>query len=294
MSTDGAIDRAGRAITQIFAWAWRETAALLPERLASSGASRRAALITLDADGAPASTGGAVRSWLGRWRYDAKLGRDEAIILLDSSKILLRTVPLSPLAARNPQAAVRLEAETLSPIRLEDAALGVAPAAPDPERDGAMVELAIARRADVDAAALVAADRALRWRVAADFGPEGPRCVFASGAPTRTASPILMGLLAALGVLACLTALDLRLARDAEILADQRDALLADVRGDRGPSPRLDTVEGRAAGYPVLADVLNAIAESGDARLERVSVEGRRIVIETVDGRVIEHEAGRP
>ncbi len=294
MSANSAIDRIGRSIVEVLAWAWRETAALLPDALAAAGATTRAQLITLDAAGAPASTAGAVKSWLGRWRYASKPGRDEAVILMDSSKVLMRSVRLSPLAARDPDAAIRLQAETLCPIRHEDAVMSIASSRPNPAGDGVMVDLAIARRADVEAAAGLAADRAARWRVAADFGSEGALGVFASGAPERPASPVLMALLAGLGVLTALTALDVRLARDADALAAQRDALLAEARADRAAAENLNTPEARAASYPRLTDVLREIGGPGDARIEVVIVDGRRIVIETVDGGVIEARAGRP
>lgn len=296
MSAGDALDRIGRALRDALAWAWRESAALLPDGLAGAGTARRAELITLDADGAPASTGGAARSWLGRWRHDAVAGRDAVIVLIHPDRVLRRTVTLSVLAARDPERAARLQAATLSPIRLEAAALATA-APVRLDGGGAQIPLAIARRGDVEAASALARERAARWRVAADFGPDGPQAVFAEGEPRRAANPALMAIMAGLAILAALTAFDLRLARDVEALGAQRDALLAEARARRsaaaeGESP--DTPAGRAAAYPVLADILSATAGLEADEIEAVRATGRRIVVEHSDGEVIAAQAGRP
>jgi hypothetical protein len=287
-------ERIGRNAAALLGWAWSETGRMLPSGLASIGASHRAALITLDADGAATAPGGAARSLLGRWRHVAKPGRGEAIVLLHPDKVLRRKVRLSALAARDPEAAARLQAATLSPIRPEDAVFAVDAARRDGD-GGPVIELAIARRRDVEAASDLAASRAKIWRVAGDFGEDGPAFVFASGKPQRLANPLLMALLAGLAMLAALTALDFRLSRDVEALGAQRAALLAEARASRAAeaaASEQDTPAGRAAGYPLLADVLAATSQAEAETLERVRAIGRRVIMETPDGQVIETEAG--
>lgn len=297
MSETSAIDQAGRTVGQALSWAWRETAGLVPDGLASFGTAGRATLVMLDEAGEPSAPTGAAHSWFARWRHVARPAGGEAMVMLHPDRVLRRSVHLSALAARNPDQAVRLQAATLSPIRLEDAAMAVE--AMEPDGSGVRVTLAIARRADVEAAAVLGAARARRWRVIGDFSPAGPRFVFSHGAPQRAANPVLMVALAGLAVLAGLTALDMRLSRDAEVLTGQRDALLAEARmrraADAGRAD-LDTPAGRAASYPVLADVLSeAAAGAGDdVALERVRAVGRRVIVETADGRVMETQAGRP
>ncbi len=297
MSTADAIDRAGRAAASALSWAWRETAGLLPDALACAGTAGRAALVELDADGAPGAASGAARSLLGRWRHDGRAGRGEAIILINRDRVLRRTLHLSPLAARDPVAAARLQAATLSPIRPEDAVFAVEAVGPERVGEGVIVDLAIVRRADVETARALAGGRARRWCVAGDFGAGGARFVFARGVPDRAANPALMVMLAGLAVLAALTALDVRLARDAEALRDQRDGLLAQVRTARQMASGRedgDTPSGRAASYPLLADILTETAEIDAESLVRVRAVGRRVIFETRDGRVIETEAGGP
>jgi hypothetical protein len=299
MSEMSAIDQAGHAAGQALSWAWRETAGLVPEGLASFGTAGRAALIMLDQAGEPSAPSGAARSWFARWRHDGRPAAGEALVILHPDRVLKRTVNLSALAARNPGDAVRLQAATLSPIRPEDAVLAIEAAQPD--ETGICVTLAIARRSDIEAAAALGAARARRWRVIGDFETAGPLFVFRRHEQQRAANPVLMIALAGLAVLAALTALDMRLSRDAEVLIGQRDGLLAEARSLRAADAGradLDTPGGRAASYPVLADVLSEAA-SGDealdgASLERVRAVGRRVIVETADGRVFETQAGTP
>lgn len=296
MSASIAIDRAGAAAVQLFSRAWREVVSLCPPAVAALGVRRRATLITLDGQGAAGGSGGAACSILGRWRHDSRRGAGEVIVLLDPARVLRRTVRLSALAARDPDAAARLQAATLSPIRPEDAALSVGAARRRPVTGQACVDLAIARRADVDAAAALAAEHGARWRIAGEFDAEGPGFVFASHTPQRAASPVLMIALAALAVLAAITALDMRLSRDFIALSAEREALLDEARARRlaeAGRAEGDTPAGRAARYPLLADVLTQAAAADGEALERVRAVGRRVIVETADGQVDESEAGR-
>jgi hypothetical protein len=289
MTASSAVDRLGRALAGALGWAFRETGRMAPGGLGALGASRRAALIALDGEGQAGAPAGAVRSLLGRWRHAARPGRDEALVLLHPDAVLRRTVTLSRLAARDPLAAARLQAATLSPIRPEDAVFAIDRVRRTPD-GAAAVELAIARRADVQSAAAAAAQRGLRWRVAADFGADGPAFVFSTGRPKRAVHPALAAILAGLSVIAALTALDVRLARDGAALSSQRDALLAEARTAREAASET----GQAAGYPVLSDVLRAVAGLEAEAFEAIRVDGRRVSAVTAQGGVIETEAAAP
>lgn len=276
---NGAFDRWGKVLAEALSWAWQEFATRLLGPLGQLGSRRSGVLTGLDTAGAPGVPGGIGQSWFGLWRHQQREGRACSVVTLAPERVLRRVITLDGIATRNPREAARLEAVSLNPLNPEASVIAIAPIGPG------QVELAIAHRADVEAATAHAREQGQAWMVAADFGTDGPRFVFKESMRERAASPWLMATLVVLALTAALFAFEDRVQRDIEALEQTRTELIAQARARR-TTPQTGLAAERAQEYSDLAETLSALAQTSDEPFESVRVVQGEVMIER--GREVE------
>ncbi|MGJ3230781.1 MAG: hypothetical protein ACFE0P_03205 [Oceanicaulis sp.] len=279
MTTD-AVDRAARGAGALWGWALRETGARLPAAIAGLGATGRARLLPLDRAGEPGPATGARRSLFALWRHGGAPG-GRTLAILHPDAVLRRRLVLPEAAAGDVVQAVRLRLDSLCPIPPAEAVFA-ASALGRAEAGGLEIELAIARRSDLDAAISAASARGGAWSVAADFTEHGPHLVLAEGRPSGRPSRWLMAALAIAGLAAAYTAVDARLAREIRTLETAREALLAEARALQRPAETAAAAQ-RLSAYPALSEALSALdaqaRSAPDVNLEGVRINQRSGVL---------------
>jgi hypothetical protein len=246
----------------------------LPDAMVQWGRHPVANRYALGPDGACAPAGQVCRSWLGaetRLSAEDRLSAGPPLagaveLALSDGAVHQERVSINAAIARRGDAAIRTRLQRHCPIPPDQAEIAYRLAGPDgPDR--VVVEIAIARKHDVDAARQVAGELGPDWTVVAG-GAAGSVFALASSEASGTAqgwrSPVLRFGLVVLAGLALLAALGARFDRQAEALDARRDQLVGQTRQVREArdaralaEPALQAREG----YASLPELLEALAQ---------------------------------
>lgn len=262
------------AVTSLVRWALEQVRADLPDALVQWGRQPVANRYVQSRSGDPEPAGQVCRSWLGaetRLSVGDRLpaGPPSAYaveLALDDRAVHRERVSINAAIARRGDAAIRARLQRHCPIPPDQADIGYRLAGPDGS-DRVMVDIAIARKQDVDAARKLAGELGRDWTVVAPGSRNGVLVLAASGTsgPAKAwQSPVLRLGLVVLAGLAFLAAVGTRLERQAEALDTQRDQLVSLTRQVREARAARQTAEPALqarASYAALPELLEVLEQ---------------------------------
>lgn len=274
MSVGAGFHRMMLTVTSVVRWACEQVRADLPDALVQWGRQPVANRYALSRNGEPEPAGQVCRSWLGA---ETRLSAEDRLLAgppsayavelaLDERAVHRERVSINAAIARRGDAAIRARLQRHCPIPPDQADIGYRLAGPDgPDR--VAVEIAIARKQDVDAARGLAGEMGRHWTVVAPGGQASVLVLAASDGSGQTQawqSPVLRFGLVVLAGMALLAALGARFERQAEALDAQRDQLVSltrQVREDRTARQIAEPALQARESYASLPELLEALAQ---------------------------------
>jgi hypothetical protein len=271
---DTRLNQLASRLGSLFDWAITIARATLPKPLRELGSRPSAQLLKLDADGELVDVGALYKSVLGEPQIrpaKADTSSGKAIVRLAASAQYRRRLTLSREAFRRGRTALELRLNELSPLPPGDAVFDLRVLS-SPASDGVDVEVAIARRSQVEELAKMLGGTGKRWAIVGDIEDNGAvRFQFEKneiGFDSRKTWSFIRPLLLLAAVLfACFAWVD-RSARELDGLQTRQAELVVSARQLRDVSGLITTADrARLAedGAPYMTHVMQAIQVSVDA-----------------------------